>query len=86
MLPCFDYEPWDLQAPECSAYWAVLVYRVALLPPEDLAYMLQFMDHNHDRDMEGVEEHVSLAQNTHLSSLLCQIALHSTKKGPSDDT
>jgi len=46
------------EAPECPAYWAVLVYRVALLPPEDLAYMLQFMDHNHDRDMEGVEEHV----------------------------
>ena len=46
------------QAPDCLPYWAILVLRVAALPPPDLDYMLQFMDHNQDRDMEGVEEQV----------------------------
>ena len=46
------------QAPDCLPYWAILVLRVAALPPADLDYMLQFMDHNQDRDMEGVEEQV----------------------------
>ena len=48
----------SFQAPDCLAYWAILVLRVAALPPADLDYMLQFMDHNQDRDMEGVEEQV----------------------------
>ena len=47
------------QAPDCLPYWAILVLRVAALPPPDLDYMLQFMDHNQDRDMEGVEEQVN---------------------------
>jgi len=46
------------EAPDCLPYWAILVLRVAVLPPADLDYMLQFMDHNQDRDMEGVEEQV----------------------------
>ena len=48
------------KAPDCLPYWAILVLRVAVLPPADLDYMLQFMDHNQDRDMEGVEEQVSV--------------------------
>ena len=48
------------KAPDCLPYWAILVLRVAVLPRADLDYMLQFMDHNQDRDMEGVEEQVSV--------------------------
>ena len=47
------------KAPDCLPYWAILVLRVAALPPAELDYMLQFMDHNQDRDMEGVEEQVN---------------------------
>ena len=50
----------SFQAPDCLAYWAILELRVAALPPADLDYMLQFMDHNEDRDMEGVEEQVNI--------------------------
>ena len=32
--------------------------RVLLLPPADLKYLLQFMDHSEDRDMKDTEEQV----------------------------
>ena len=54
----FPYHP-HFQVPDCLPFSAILVLRVAALPPADLDYMLQFMDHNQDRDMEGVEEQVN---------------------------
>ena len=37
---------------------AIMPLRVLLLPPADLKYLLQFMDHSEDRDMKDTEEQV----------------------------
>jgi len=49
---------WDVSTENCSYYQAIMPLRVLLLPPADLKYLLQFMDHSEDRDMKDTEEQV----------------------------
>ena len=37
---------------------AIMPLRVLLLPPDDLEYLLQFMDHSEDRDIKDTQKNV----------------------------
>ena len=37
---------------------AIMPLRVLLLPPDDLEYLLQFMDHSKDRDIKDTQKNV----------------------------